>query len=94
MKNRIPAKINVKSLLIFSFIVSYQKFTLKNIIETIKKGELQISSLQISSLQISSFSRNSGSQLQPPYFRLCKERLWTMLSQLVMLKKNKRAVTS
>jgi hypothetical protein len=55
----------------------------------VKRGELQIWSLQISS-----FSRNSSSQLQLPYFRLCKYRLWTMLSQLVMLKKNKHAVAS
>jgi hypothetical protein len=50
----------------------------------VKKDEFQIRSLQISS-----FPRNSSSQLQPPYFRLCKQRLLTMLSQLVMLKKDK-----
>ena len=44
--------------------------------------------LQVWSLHIPSFPRNSSSKFQRPYFRLCRCTLLTMLSGLVMLKKN------
>jgi hypothetical protein len=55
---------------------------------------VKLRELEIWSLQISSFQRNSSSLLQASYFGLYKCRVSTILSQLVMLKKNKRAVTS
>jgi hypothetical protein len=46
---------------------------------TVKK-----SGLQMWSLPISSFPGNSNSQLQSPYFRLCKQRLLAMLSAITL----------
>jgi len=52
------------------------------------------SELQIWSLKYLSFQWNSSSYLQASYFGLCKQKVLTILSRLVMLKKSQHAVTS